>query len=82
MTITSQFFCKTCKTIFDSEKIKQESVHPIYGACWKYIAACPQCNETCDEYKVRVSLKSSDAGDCCMERQGGGHQHSGCCGCS
>lgn len=81
MSDVSQFYCSNCKKKFESAKIKDESLHPIYGPCWKYIASCPDCNTSCDEYKIKVAVKSSSQNECCMENSGG-HAHSGCCCCN
>jgi hypothetical protein len=81
MSSLSIFYCDQCKKKFEGEKTKDETMHPIYGACWKYVATCPECKTVCDEYKDKVSLRSSPDGGCCMERSGG-HQHSGCCCCN
>lgn len=81
MTSKTKFYCNTCDHKFEGKKTRLESVHPIYGPCWKYVAKCPECKELCDEYKIKVAVKSSSESECCRERSGGNYHSGGCGGC-
>lgn len=54
----SQFYCKSCNKIFDAEGIRKEYTDPIFGACMKYVAECPDCKTECKEYRKPVQKAS------------------------
>jgi hypothetical protein len=70
---TMKYQCKNCRHIFEGEGIKTEYTDPVFGACSKYIAECPECKEEAVEYRKPKPVKIADdyrgpacgSGDCC-----------------
>jgi len=69
-----KFECKNCNTVFESEGEKKEWQDGVYGSCFKYVAECPDCGSSCNEYRAP---KTSKAGKVESENTCGG---SCCCG--
>lgn len=46
-----KFKCTSCSRIFEADGIKKEWKDPIYGPCFKYVAACPSCKGEGTEYR-------------------------------
>ncbi len=74
------YFCESCDLVFESQIIeKNEYFDPIYGPCWNYTAACPQCGsksfEKVEKKNVRKDNTASPAypQNFCSQNS--------CCGC-
>lgn len=81
----NKFYCQKCQKAFDAEGVKHEYNSPIYGPCWKRMAACPNCGLESDELNQTKSAgkKSFDFDDYVnnLRNQGGGcSPGGGCCG--
>jgi len=81
----NQFYCKTCKNIFEAVGVKEEYTSSVYGPYWKFVAPCPDCGATCDEHRASTSRRKGgfdfDSYVENLRSQGGGcDPGGGCCG--
>lgn len=53
------FYCSSCNNKFNAEGVKYEYTSPVYGPCWKMMAACPVCQNIVDEYRAPRQKKES-----------------------
>ncbi len=68
-----QYQCTQCGHIFESKGIKTEYIDPVFGACSKNIAECPECKGEALEYRKPKPVKMAvdyqgpvyGNGDCC-----------------
>lgn len=74
------FYCEHCGFEFENQApSKKEYSDPLFGACWKYISACPKCNAECSEKKHHKPQKKSNMPPL-LFNQGGCNPGAGCCG--
>jgi hypothetical protein len=60
--MTGTFKCNDCDLTFEAKGKKEEWKDPVFGFCWRYVSACPECNEDVGEYRPPKPQK-----DCCKE---------------
>jgi len=74
------FHCKDCDFDFEVESpSKKEYTDPVFGACFKYIAFCPQCNAECSEKPRRKPPKKEQSSKPLFGQNNCG-PGAGCCG--
>lgn len=77
----NKYFCKSCDLVFESQNpVRNEYLDPIFGPCWNYTAACPECGDICSEKTEKKNAKKKSTGAVPAYPQnfcGTG----GCCGC-
>lgn len=56
-----KFKCYNCAIVFEAKGKKKEYIDPVYGACSKWVAKCPECKQDASDYKPELGKGKSAA---------------------